>query len=67
MQAFRRVIEAMVQALKGLGPSSKLLIGSLCVILVMALLIVALYTGRSSMTPLPVSLTGDPRTLWCAA
>ena len=62
MLAFSTAIQTIKDQLQGLSSVSKMLIGSLMVILVMGLFIVALYTGRSSMVPLPVSLTGDART-----
>ncbi|MHC4991294.1 MAG: hypothetical protein ACYTGC_09965 [Planctomycetota bacterium] len=54
MQAVQRMMDGILQQLRGLSAQSRLLVGSLTIILVMSLFIVALYTGRASMVPLPV-------------
>lgn len=52
MQALQRTIQTVLNQLKGLSPTAKMLIGSLMIILVMALLLVSLYAGQQTMVPL---------------
>ncbi|MHC5004910.1 MAG: hypothetical protein ACYTJ0_17510 [Planctomycetota bacterium] len=54
MQVLQRTIERVIEQLKGLNPTSRLLVGSLAIILAMSLGLVALYSGRSSLVALPV-------------
>ncbi len=61
MQVIERFLQTIAQHLRGLSASNKLLIGSLMIIMVMALFIVSLYTGRARLVPLPVNLTGADR------
>lgn len=52
MDAFRRILDTIKQQLGRLSPSDRLLIGSFAVILVLGLLLVGQFTGKSSMVPL---------------
>jgi flagellar M-ring protein FliF len=61
MQALQRTLQAIGGQLGGLPTTAKLLIGSLMVILVMSLLLVAQFAGRPSMVPLPVDLDPEAR------
>jgi flagellar biosynthesis/type III secretory pathway M-ring protein FliF/YscJ len=58
----QRTFKAIGAQLGGLPATAKLLIGSLMVILVMSLLMVAQFTGRPSMVPLPIDLDPEART-----
>lgn len=61
MQSIQRVIARVLNQLRELPTTARLLIGSLMVILVMGLLLVSLYTARPDMVALPISATGDAR------
>lgn len=52
MTSIQRAIQNIVAQMKALSPSARLLIGSLMIILVMALFLVSLYTGKPAMSPL---------------
>ena len=52
MDALRRMLDTTREQLGRLGPTSRVLIGSFGVILVMGLLLVSQYAGRPSMVPL---------------
>ena len=54
MDAIRQQLDRALEQLRTLTPAHRLLVGSFVVILAMALFIVALYSGRSSLVPLPV-------------
>jgi flagellar biosynthesis/type III secretory pathway M-ring protein FliF/YscJ len=58
----QRTFKAIGAQLGGLPTTAKLLIGSLMVILVMSLLMVAQFTGQPSMVPLPLDLDPEART-----
>jgi flagellar biosynthesis/type III secretory pathway M-ring protein FliF/YscJ len=58
----QRTFRAIAAQLGGLPTTAKMLIGSLMVILVMSLLLVAQVSGRPSMVPLPIDLDPDART-----
>jgi flagellar M-ring protein FliF len=58
----QRTFKAIGAQLGGLPATAKLLIGALMVILVMSLLMVAQFTGRPSMVPLPIDLDPEART-----
>ncbi len=62
MQVLQRLIQTIHAQLRGLNATTKMLIGSLMIIIVMTLFLVALYAGRSSMAVLPIELAGDSRT-----
>ena len=62
MNLLQRTFKAIGAQLGGLPTTAKLLIGSLMVILVMSLLMVAQVAGRPSMVPLPIDLDPDART-----
>ncbi|MHC4099602.1 MAG: hypothetical protein ACYSW1_01785 [Planctomycetota bacterium] len=62
MNLLQRTFKAIGAQLGGLPNTAKLLIGSLMVILVMSLLMVAQFTGRPSMVPLPIDLDAEART-----
>jgi flagellar biosynthesis/type III secretory pathway M-ring protein FliF/YscJ len=55
MQALQRTFQNIAGQLRGLTPTAKMLIGSLMIILVMALLLVSVYAGRQTMAPLGLS------------
>lgn len=55
MQALQNTLKTIAEHLGRLTPMAKLLIGSLMVILMMSLFLVALYAGRTSMAPLGLS------------
>ncbi len=59
MQALQRVIDNIVAQMKGLPPTARLLIGSLMVVVVLSLFLVAQLTGQPSMMPLPVTLADE--------
>ena len=61
MQALQRTFGAIAGQLGSLPGTAKLLIGSLMVILVMSLLLVAQFAGRPSMVALPVELDAEVR------
>ncbi len=61
MQAIERAITQIRQHLGRLSVNARLLIGSMMVILVMALLLVSQYAGRSDMMPLGLPSTADVR------
>lgn len=52
MEQFRKVWQRIVQQLGRLSPSQKLLIGSLMVVLLMAMFLVSQYAGSPTMVPL---------------
>ncbi|MHC5024973.1 MAG: hypothetical protein ACYTGG_13900, partial [Planctomycetota bacterium] len=54
MQAWQRFIRTITTQLGGLSAQSRLLIGSVMVIMVMALFLVAQYASRPGMVELPV-------------
>jgi flagellar biosynthesis/type III secretory pathway M-ring protein FliF/YscJ len=58
----QRTFKAIGAQLGGLPATAKLLIGALMVILVMSLLMVAQFSGRPSMVPLPIDLDPEART-----
>ncbi|MBG82936.1 MAG: hypothetical protein CMJ40_00145 [Phycisphaerae bacterium] len=47
--------------LRGLSVPTRMLAGAVAVILVMGLFLVSLYAGRSTMVPLPVTLSSDAK------
>lgn len=55
MQTLQRVLKLIADQLQQLTPQTKLLLGSMMVILVMGLFIVSVYTGRTTMVALPIS------------
>ncbi|MBT8486211.1 MAG: hypothetical protein HKO59_13400 [Phycisphaerales bacterium] len=55
MFSINETLQTVQQQLRGLTGTARLLISSLLVILVMALLLVAVYTGRSALVPLGLS------------
>ena len=57
MQALQRTLQTITGQLRGLSPTARMLIGSLMIILVMALLLVSVYAGRQSMVPLGLNAT----------
>lgn len=59
MQALQNLMTTIRAQMSGLTTQAKLLIGSLMVILVMTLFLVAQYAGKTSMVPLAVSHLGD--------
>ncbi|MEE8155165.1 MAG: hypothetical protein V3T53_09465, partial [Phycisphaerales bacterium] len=59
MQALQRIIDNIVAQMKGLPPTARLLIGSLMVVVVLSLFLVAQLTGQPSMMPLPVTLADE--------
>ena len=59
MQALQRIIDNIVAQLKKLPATARLLIGSLMVVLVLSLFLVAQLTGQPSMMPLPVNLDNE--------
>lgn len=61
MNAAQRTLQLIVNQLKGLTSTAKLLIGSLMVILTMTLFLVAQLAGRPSMVPLPIDASPDSR------
>lgn len=61
MQAIERAITQIRQQLGRLSVNARLLIGSMMVILVMALLLVSQYAGRPDMMPLGLPNTPDVR------
>lgn len=62
MQALQRTFDHIVAQMRDMQATTKLLIGSLVIILAMTLFLVALYAGRATMAALPLDLTGDSRT-----
>ena len=62
MQSFSTLFQSTREHLGSLSANTKLFIGSIVVILAMALFLVSLYAGQSSMSPLPISLTSESRT-----
>ncbi len=62
MQVLQRSIIRILNQLRTLNSTSKLLIGSMLVILAMALLLVSVYTAKPSMVALPIPNTGEART-----
>jgi flagellar biosynthesis/type III secretory pathway M-ring protein FliF/YscJ len=58
----QKTFRAIAAQLGGLPTTAKLLIGSLMVILVMSLLMVAQIAGQPSMVPLPIDLDPEART-----
>ncbi|MCH2148131.1 MAG: hypothetical protein MK095_01715 [Phycisphaerales bacterium] len=61
MQSFSTLFQSTREHLGSLSANTKLFIGSIVVILAMALFLVSLYAGQSSMSPLPISLTSESR------
>ncbi|MHC4416017.1 MAG: hypothetical protein ACYS0G_12105 [Planctomycetota bacterium] len=61
MNFLQRTLQAITGQLSGLPAMAKLLIGSLMVILVLSLFLVADLTGRPSLVPLPVELAPETR------
>ena len=62
MQAVQKTIQPVIGHIRELPATAKLLIGSLMVILLMALFLVAQYAGRSTLEALPIPPTGEART-----
>jgi flagellar biosynthesis/type III secretory pathway M-ring protein FliF/YscJ len=64
VQALQRTLQTIAVQLKELSSTAKLLIGSLMIILVMALFLVSLYAGQQSMAPLGlgINISADART-----
>lgn len=62
MPFIQQTIRRVSGQLRGLHTSSKLLIGSLMVILAMTLLLVSLYSSKPDMSALPIPTVGDART-----
>ena len=62
MKAVHKKIQPMIGHVRELPVTAKLLIGSLMVILLMALFLVAQYAGRSPLEALPIPPTGEART-----
>lgn len=54
MQVLQRIIDQTKERLAGLNATSRVLAGSLVIILAMALMLVKLYSGRATLVPLPV-------------
>lgn len=65
MHAIRQSLRSIVDRIGELSPSARLLIGSLAVILVMAMFLVAQYTARPALAALP--LNGDTEAVAAAA
>lgn len=63
MPALQRTLQTVGRQLKGLTPTAKLLIGSLMIVMVMALMLVSLYAGDPALTPLGLSasMSGEAR------
>lgn len=61
MQSFSTLFQSTREHLGSLSANTKLFIGSLVVILAMAMFLVSLYAGQPSMAPLPISLTSESR------
>jgi len=61
MQSIRTMLHGSWEHIRELSANTKLFIGSVVVILAMVLFLVSLYSGQSSMAPLPVSLTAENR------
>ncbi len=59
MQALQRIFDNIVAQMKGLPPTARLLIGSLMVVVVLSLFLVAQLTGQPSMLPLPITLADE--------
>lgn len=57
MQSLQNTIQTIARQMRELSPTAKLLIGSLMVILVMVLLLVAMFTSRAAMEPLGLHAT----------
>jgi flagellar M-ring protein FliF len=62
MQAVQKTIQPIIGHIRELPFTAKLLVGSLMVILLMALFLVAQYAGRSTLEALPIPPTGEART-----
>ncbi len=63
MQRFRQQLDVVLQRMRELPVSSRLLIGSLVIILIMGLFLVQQYAGTSSMTVLPVKVSAQPQAI----
>ncbi len=63
MQALQRTVQKILEQMKGLSPTAKMLLGSLMIIMAMSLFLVSLYAGRQNMTPLGLgaNVTADAR------
>jgi len=66
MEQLRRVLEFIRQNLRGLDASKKLLIASLCVIMVMTLFLVSQYAGRRSFVALMPGMPADEQMIVAA-
>lgn len=64
MQSLQNTIQTIWKQVRTLSPTARLLIGSLAIIIVMTLFLVAQYTGRRAMEPLGLqaNLSPDART-----
>ncbi len=61
MQSIRTMLHESWGHIRELSANTKLFIGSVVVILAMVLFVVSLYSGRSTMVPLPVSLNTESK------
>lgn len=61
MQSLTTLFQTTRDHLGSLSANTKLFIGSVVVILAMTLFMVSLYSGKSTMSPLPITLTSDSR------
>ena len=61
MQSLSTLFQTIRGHLGSLSANTKLFIGSVVVILAMSLFLVSLYSGKSTMSPLPITLTNDSR------
>lgn len=60
MQSLQRTIQTIIEQMKTLPPTAKMLVGSLMVILVMSLFLVSLYAGQPALVPLGLKSTLTP-------
>ena len=60
MQSIQQNLSMIAAQFKGLSASSRLLIGSLMVILVMSLFLVSQYAGKQTLAPLGLTAGLDP-------
>jgi flagellar biosynthesis/type III secretory pathway M-ring protein FliF/YscJ len=63
MEQLRRILEHIRQNLRGLDTSKKLLIGSLCVIMLMTLFVVSQYAGKPRLLPLMPGMPAADQTI----